>query len=116
MVPALGPCLSSWGEEEITEREKRERELGGYGFGEVSYIINGWHYNIYAWICHTFPVQVLCRESCLGIEPAICRGQQDCSPAGRMGTSSEPALGCEGNHVSPSFPILHMTIGYYLGP
>ncbi|PPR88107.1 hypothetical protein GOBAR_AA32577 [Gossypium barbadense] len=29
------PCLSSWGEEEITEREKRERELGGYGCGEV---------------------------------------------------------------------------------
>lgn len=29
------PCLSSWGEDEITEREKRERELGGYGCGEV---------------------------------------------------------------------------------
>lgn len=29
------PYLSSWGEEEITEREKRERELGGYGCGEV---------------------------------------------------------------------------------
>ena len=35
MMPARGLCLSSWGEEEITEREKRERELGGYGFGEV---------------------------------------------------------------------------------
>ncbi|XP_059643330.1 uncharacterized protein LOC132285181 [Cornus florida] len=33
----VAPCLSSWGEEEITEREKLERELGGYGFGEVMY-------------------------------------------------------------------------------
>lgn len=35
LVPTPVPCLSSWGEEEITEREKRERDLGGYGFGEV---------------------------------------------------------------------------------
>lgn len=35
LAPAGVPCLSSWGEEEITEREKRERELGGYGSGEV---------------------------------------------------------------------------------
>ncbi|XVF00334.1 hypothetical protein REPUB_Repub03eG0276100 [Reevesia pubescens] len=34
-APIVVPCLSSWGEEEITEREKRERELGGYGCGEV---------------------------------------------------------------------------------
>ncbi|KAG4143403.1 hypothetical protein ERO13_D06G186000v2 [Gossypium hirsutum] len=34
-APVVIPCLSSWGEEEITEREKRERELGGYGCGEV---------------------------------------------------------------------------------
>ncbi|XP_022745545.1 uncharacterized protein LOC111295942 isoform X1 [Durio zibethinus] len=34
-APVVVPCLSSWGEEEITEREKRERELGGYGCGEV---------------------------------------------------------------------------------
>lgn len=33
--PAIVPYLASWGEEEITEREKREKELGGYGFGEV---------------------------------------------------------------------------------
>ncbi|KAA8530634.1 hypothetical protein F0562_005432 [Nyssa sinensis] len=37
LSPIVAPCLSSWGEEEITEREKRERELGGYGFGEVIY-------------------------------------------------------------------------------
>ncbi|KAK6228722.1 hypothetical protein QUC31_005836 [Theobroma cacao] len=35
-APMVVPCLSSWGEEEITEREKRERELGGYGCGEVT--------------------------------------------------------------------------------
>ncbi|KAL3526986.1 hypothetical protein ACH5RR_011642 [Cinchona calisaya] len=29
------PCLYSWGEEEISEREKQEKELGGYGSGEV---------------------------------------------------------------------------------
>lgn len=78
LVPGLGPCLSSWGEEEITEREKRERELGGYGFGEVLY-----------------------KESCLGTESSRCRAQLDCLPSGRMGTSSEhgPALGHEGNQV-----------------
>ncbi|KAL8546801.1 hypothetical protein ACS0TY_006497 [Phlomoides rotata] len=35
LSPAIFPCLSSWGEEEISEREKQERELGGYGCGEV---------------------------------------------------------------------------------
>lgn len=35
LAPAVVPFLSSWGEDEITEREKRERELGGYGCGEV---------------------------------------------------------------------------------
>ncbi|XP_024029555.1 uncharacterized protein LOC21409759 [Morus notabilis] len=32
---AVSPCLSSWGEDEITEREKQERERGGYGCGQV---------------------------------------------------------------------------------
>ncbi|KAL3646854.1 hypothetical protein CASFOL_009398 [Castilleja foliolosa] len=27
--------LASWGAEEISEREKQQRELGGYGCGEV---------------------------------------------------------------------------------
>ncbi|KAL6512920.1 hypothetical protein OROHE_019710 [Orobanche hederae] len=35
LYPAIFPCLASWGEEEISEREKQERELGGYGCGEV---------------------------------------------------------------------------------
>ncbi|XP_042033274.1 uncharacterized protein LOC121779888 [Salvia splendens] len=35
LSPAIFPCLSSWGEEEISEREKQERELGSYGCGEV---------------------------------------------------------------------------------
>lgn len=36
LAPTVVPCLSSWGEEEITEREKREKELGGYGSGKVN--------------------------------------------------------------------------------
>lgn len=59
LAPALGPCLSSWGEEEITEREKRERELGGYGFGEV--------YLHFQWVAlqnmRSFVMFLLCRSS-----------------------------------------------------
>ncbi|XP_076946320.1 uncharacterized protein LOC143617738 [Bidens hawaiensis] len=33
--PIVVPCLSSWTEEHISEREKQEKELGGYGSGEV---------------------------------------------------------------------------------
>ncbi|KAL8246944.1 hypothetical protein R6Q59_008160 [Mikania micrantha] len=33
--PVVVPCLSSWTEEHISEREKQEKELGGYGSGEV---------------------------------------------------------------------------------
>ncbi|GAV75817.1 HMG_box domain-containing protein/Sina domain-containing protein/PMD domain-containing protein [Cephalotus follicularis] len=51
---AVVPCLSSWSEEEITEREKRERELGGYGFGEV-----------------------ICKERCLTVESPENGGQLD---------------------------------------
>ncbi|KAK7343916.1 hypothetical protein VNO77_13039 [Canavalia gladiata] len=36
LVPTNIPCLFSWGEEEIAEREKQEKELGGYGSGELS--------------------------------------------------------------------------------
>ncbi|XP_027078993.2 uncharacterized protein [Coffea arabica] len=35
LAPVSFPCLYSWGEEEISEREKQEKELGGYGAGEV---------------------------------------------------------------------------------
>ncbi|KAL3525506.1 hypothetical protein ACH5RR_013878 [Cinchona calisaya] len=35
LAPVSFPCLYSWGEEEISEREKQEKELGGYGGGEV---------------------------------------------------------------------------------
>ncbi|KAI5684348.1 hypothetical protein M9H77_05576 [Catharanthus roseus] len=35
LAPVAFPCLYSWGEEEISEREKQEKELGGYGSGEV---------------------------------------------------------------------------------
>ncbi|KAJ0464000.1 putative protein-serine/threonine phosphatase [Helianthus annuus] len=35
LAPVVVPCLSSWTEEHISEREKQEKELGGYGSGEV---------------------------------------------------------------------------------
>ncbi|KAJ0098780.1 hypothetical protein Patl1_21338 [Pistacia atlantica] len=54
MASAVVPCLSSWGEEEITEREKRERELGGYGSGEV-----------------------ICKERSIGMESSEYRDQLD---------------------------------------
>ena len=42
LAPAVCSCLSLWGEDEINEREKQERELGGYGCGKVGtfYIFN----------------------------------------------------------------------------
>lgn len=55
------PCLSSWGEEEISEREKRQRELGGYGFGEV-----------------------ICKDRCTGLEFSESRGQLDGSSEGKI--------------------------------
>ncbi|KAL8217818.1 hypothetical protein R6Q57_021191 [Mikania cordata] len=33
--PVVVPCMSLWTEEAISEREKQEKELGGYGCGEV---------------------------------------------------------------------------------
>ncbi|KAM1114393.1 uncharacterized protein LOC126582106 [Malus sylvestris] len=57
LAPALVPSLSSWGEDEITEREKRERELGGYGCGEV-----------------------VCKERCLDMDSCECMGQLDRPP------------------------------------
>lgn len=33
--PVVVPCLTCWTEEAISEREKQEKELGGYGSGEV---------------------------------------------------------------------------------
>ncbi|CAA2938361.1 uncharacterized protein LOC111382790 [Olea europaea subsp. europaea] len=57
LAPAVFPCLSSWGEEEISEREKQERELGGYGSGEV-----------------------VCKERGLGMGPLGYRTQADRDP------------------------------------
>ncbi|KAF5791466.1 putative protein-serine/threonine phosphatase [Helianthus annuus] len=34
-VPVVVPCITLWTEEAISEREKQEKELGGYGSGEV---------------------------------------------------------------------------------
>ncbi|KAG5227251.1 RING/U-box and TRAF domain [Salix suchowensis] len=58
---SVTPYLSSWGEEEITEREKRQRELGGYGFGEV-----------------------ICKDRCTGLELSESRGQQVGSSEGKI--------------------------------
>ncbi|KAL5745109.1 hypothetical protein ACOSP7_026255 [Xanthoceras sorbifolium] len=66
MAPTVVPCLSSWGEEEITEREKQERELGGYGSGEV-----------------------ICKERCLGMESSEYRGKLDGPPARKLSTGME---------------------------
>ncbi|ONI17332.1 hypothetical protein PRUPE_3G152100 [Prunus persica] len=57
LAPAVVPFLSSWGEDEITEREKRERELGGYGCGEV-----------------------VCRERCSDLDSCEFIGQLDRPP------------------------------------
>ncbi|KAL7256482.1 hypothetical protein ACSBR1_010414 [Camellia fascicularis] len=53
-VPIVAPCLSLWGEEEITEKEKREKELGGYGRGKVIY-----------------------KERCRGMDLVVDRAQPD---------------------------------------
>ncbi|KAK9951158.1 hypothetical protein M0R45_006616 [Rubus argutus] len=65
LSPAV-PCLSSWGEDEITEREKRERELGGYGCGEV-----------------------VCKERCHNLESCEYKGQPDRPPACNLHNSIE---------------------------
>ncbi|KAF3969557.1 hypothetical protein CMV_006662 [Castanea mollissima] len=57
LATAIVPCLSSWGEDEITQREKRERKLGGYGLGEVIF-----------------------KERCLVMEYPECRDQLDGPP------------------------------------
>ncbi|XP_058228337.1 uncharacterized protein LOC131336489 isoform X2 [Rhododendron vialii] len=71
LVPTVVPCLSSWGEEEISEREKREKELGGYGRGEVIY-----------------------KERSQSMELVVADGaQQDGTPVGEVGTIVEHDLG-----------------------
>ncbi|XP_024928861.3 uncharacterized protein LOC107416263 isoform X1 [Ziziphus jujuba] len=77
-VPVVVPCLSSWGEDEINEREKREKELGGYGFGEV-----------------------VCKERCLALESSGNSGQQDFISAGTVsnGVEEDPVLLHERNQA-----------------
>ncbi|KAK3003220.1 hypothetical protein RJ639_018893 [Escallonia herrerae] len=60
-TPAVVPCLSLWGEEEISEREKQEKELGGYGFGEV-----------------------ICKERCLGMGISSGKAEVDHLPARKV--------------------------------
>ncbi|XP_057487763.1 uncharacterized protein LOC130773831 isoform X2 [Actinidia eriantha] len=79
LVPAVVPCLSSWGEEEITDRERREKGLGGYGRGEVIY-----------------------KERCHATEVVVTDGAQpDGMPVVEVGTIAEHGLGFpdEGNLV-----------------
>ncbi|PON77456.1 E3 ubiquitin-protein ligase SIN-like [Parasponia andersonii] len=66
LAPAVCPCLSLWGEDEITEREKQERELGGYGCGQVIFKERG-------------PV----------VESFECRDQLDNLPAGNISNGIE---------------------------
>ncbi|KAI4352619.1 hypothetical protein L6164_006854 [Bauhinia variegata] len=61
--PSSVPCLFYWGGEEITEREKREKALGGYGFGEV-----------------------ICKEKCHSMELSDYRDQLDALPIGTIRT------------------------------
>ncbi|KAK9266010.1 hypothetical protein L1049_010747 [Liquidambar formosana] len=67
LAPVVVPSLSSWGEEEITEREKREKELGGYGFGEV-----------------------ICRERSFGTELLVYKAEGP--PAGKRGSRAKHGL------------------------
>ncbi|PON58497.1 E3 ubiquitin-protein ligase SIN-like [Trema orientale] len=78
LAPAVCPCLSLWGEDEITEREKRERELGGYGCGQVIFKERG-------------PL----------VESFECRDQPDNLPAGNISNRIEhdPVLLHKGNQA-----------------
>ncbi|XP_062107483.1 uncharacterized protein LOC133818563 isoform X2 [Humulus lupulus] len=79
LAPAVCPCLSLWGEDEITEREKRERELGGYGCGQVVF-----------------------KERGVVAESFDCSGQPDSLPASNIsnGIEHDPFLSHEGNQVN----------------
>ncbi|KAL5582618.1 hypothetical protein UlMin_015060 [Ulmus minor] len=70
------PCLSSWGEDEITEREKQERELGGYGYGKVIF-----------------------KERCLGLVSSEYTSLIDSPPAGKISNGVEHVLLHEGSQV-----------------
>ncbi|KAK6913576.1 High mobility group box domain [Dillenia turbinata] len=71
-------CLNSWGEEEITEREKQEKELGGYGSGEV-----------------------ICKDRCLKGDPVVYEAHVNGQRLGKVGSAFEhgPALGLVGSKV-----------------
>ncbi|CAH9094657.1 unnamed protein product [Cuscuta epithymum] len=66
LAPVAFPCLFSWGEEEITEREKLEKEMGGYGNGEC-----------------------VCKERGLGMGPMGYRAQIDGDVLKTMGPNDE---------------------------
>ncbi|KAF7811545.1 E3 ubiquitin-protein ligase SINA-like 10 [Senna tora] len=78
-VPTIVPCLFYWGEEEITEREKREKELGGYGFGEDSEFVL---------IRNALALQVIYKEKCHRLESEY-RGYQDGQKISILGTGIE---------------------------
>ncbi|XAR51482.1 Phosphoprotein phosphatase [Bertholletia excelsa] len=78
LVSTVFPCLSFWGEEEITEREKREKELGGYGRGEVRLKDDK---QIAA------PLQGAYKESCNGTE--VDEAQPDWMPVVEVGVGLE---------------------------
>lgn len=68
-APVVIPCLASWSEEEISEREKQEKELGGYGFGEV-----------------------ICKERGLGLGLSVEKGHADVLPLREVAIGVEHGL------------------------
>ncbi|XP_076940624.1 uncharacterized protein LOC143609873 [Bidens hawaiensis] len=66
--PIVVPCLSSWTEEHISEREKQEKELGGYGSGEV--------------VCNEkgLGLSLSVEKSNVGVLPLAFRGQRNVVP------------------------------------
>ncbi|VFR00939.1 unnamed protein product [Cuscuta campestris] len=84
LAPVAFPCLFSWGEEEITDREKREREMGGYGNGEC-----------------------VCKERGLGMGPVGYCAQSDGDVLRRTGPADEDLDGQanEEIHVEKQSPM-----------
>ncbi|CAI9110607.1 OLC1v1010663C1 [Oldenlandia corymbosa var. corymbosa] len=82
LPPVSFPCLHLWGEEEISEREKQERELGGYGTGEV-----------------------ICKERGLGIGLQGCKNQVAVAPLKFLEPQLELCPAHEQNEDLESMPL-----------
>lgn len=114
MSSAVVPCLSSWGEEEITERERREKELGGYGLGQVHSNLQ-FFISTYAFIKLAAFVQVICKERCLGMESSECRDQLDGQPVDSISITVKlgPVFEQEGKQVFTTLRFLRIILGLF---